>query len=498
MAPEKGESSTRTAETEMNSTGAHGADLSAQIKGKGVYPDLEAGITKHDPTDKEATKKCVTSSCLHRKPSNVTASLLNNKAYHNEIGVVAIGPNRDRLCEKLHFTDTYKSRILAWMKQVFALDETKYLTEINNRIRNNPRKYHYSDIVDSPEELSKMLLLDSCFILFTLKRFGCASPSEMHDAIKVLQVQGNLEQLRVETDLLGAEISKHRKEIMLDFIIFGNQMPLIAVKKLIETYPTLQTFVGESSIRDLALSFFRYLKPKQNTELNMEKSHDFNNLLHLFHWSRIPATGKYRISKIGNRQPPAIPSATELKESGITFKKMSSGSSLDITFEEGLFKITGTFKIPIVDVNEYNEIIFRSLLDFERENDFGRENNERGGCYFTAYSATLAHLLRSEDDVKLFKKNKILPNAPTIDTEVVNFFQDLIIETEVTKDIPQLYEMYKIVRDHHGSWLSQNYGQFKLRYCSNFWVTLGVLLFGVATVLQTVFTVLSYLKPRGH
>ncbi|KAJ3686909.1 hypothetical protein LUZ61_016073 [Rhynchospora tenuis] len=423
-------------------------------------------------------------SCFQRLPSNATRLRLLNQ--RNTVPMmVAIGPYH-QACEGLYFSKKYKERVLRWMIQVFSLDENNFLNEMSNKRNDIVQQNNDLGLADiSVEEFSKMLLLDSCFIFFILKRLGCGLIADVHEAIKGIQVQGDHAQLRQETSFLASDIFTHQEEIRVDLIMHENQIPFSVINDLLETYPVLKNFIDERSIEDLALLFFSEVYPKQNTDLNQHTKPKFLHLLHLFHWSRVPNQRKYAITKRERYRRPFVSSATELQHSGITFKRKNLGSFIDITFDEGCLKILGTINIPVIHINEYNGIIFYNLLAFEQK------NTEFGGC-FTAYSAWLAHLLQSEEDVKLFRKNRIVPNTPTPDNEVVQFFQDLKTESEITNLIPELYELFKMVRDHNEGTLNQCYGAFKLKYCSNFWITLGVVLFGVVTLVQTTFTVLSY------
>ncbi|KAJ3686906.1 hypothetical protein LUZ61_016070 [Rhynchospora tenuis] len=391
-----------------------------------------------EETNPRGTSKSLATSRFQRELSNTTRMRLLNQ--RNAVPtVVAIGPYH-HACGGLYFSEEYKKQ---------------------------------------------MLLLDCCFIYFTLKRLGCDRLADLHEAIKRIQVQGDHARLRQETSFLASDVFTYQEEIRLDLIMHDNQIPFSVIYLLLETNPVLKTFINERSIEDLALLFFSEVYPKQNTVLNRYMNPTFLHLLHLFHWSRVPTDRKYKIIKREKHRRPYVSSATELQHSGITFKRKNSGSFIDITFDEGCLKMFGTINIPVVHIKEYNSIIFRNLLAFEQT------NTEIGGC-FTAYSAWLAHLLQSEEDVKLFRKNRIVPNTPTPDNEVVQFFQDLKTETEITNQIPELYNLFKMVGDHNEGTLNQCYGAFKLRYCSNFWVTFGLVIFGIVTLLQTIYTALSY------
>ncbi|KAJ3691340.1 hypothetical protein LUZ61_020504 [Rhynchospora tenuis] len=404
--------------------------------------------------------------------------------------VVAIGPYH-RACEGLYFSEKYKLRILRWMNQVFHLDEKEFHMQMTEKIDNIKGNYKLGSENVSNAKFSDWLLLDSCFIFFTLKVLGCHLNDDVDEAINGFQIQGDLARLKDETSFLSSNIFYHREEIRLHLIMHDNQIPFSVIYDLLETYPVLKEFIEEKSIEDLALLVFSELYPMQNTDLNQSTKPEFLHLLHLFHWSRVPTKMKYEITKRKSQlKAPYVSSATDLQHSGITFKRKNSGSFIDITFVEGCFKMMGYINIPVIHINEYNGIIFRNLFAFEQN------ETKAGGC-FTAYSTWLAHLLQSEEDVKLFRKNRIVPSTPTPDYEVVQFFHDLKKEriknsTDITKEIPELYDLFKKVRDHNEGTVNQCYGEFKLRYCSNFWVTLGIMLFGVVTLVQTTYTVLSY------
>nr|CAD1831525.1 unnamed protein product [Ananas comosus var. bracteatus] len=290
---------------------------------------------------------------------------------------VAIGPYHPRE-NSLTFNDDYKWKITRLMVNELGVDVKKYLAKMEEE-EEDARSYYSEGLLEwSSKDLHTMLLFDSSFILFVINPFYKRWWPKSQGAIWEYNMT------------LSSDVTKYMKQIKLDLLMPDNQIPFFAIKKLLECFPEDEIIFKEDPIEHLALCFFGDLWPMRNEEQKMDDETDFDHLLHLFHWSRVPVEG-YEIysEELGskNASEQYIPSATELRKSAIKFEKKHSGSNLDITFTRGLTKISAVINIPTLHLYDYSEEIFRNLIAFEK-------NPTSDVRCFMAYSAYM-HVLPS-------------------------------------------------------------------------------------------------------
>ncbi|XP_073002218.1 UPF0481 protein At3g47200-like [Typha latifolia] len=442
-----------------------------RVKEKVEQKDLESG------TDTVALKLA---RALHpERGPNIFK--LNSKGHDKElhqVRAVAIGPyhrgNNDRI-----ITDDYKWQFVRYMVQCYKLKTEEYLRFMKSR---EPlARGYYSDgasEMDS-ESFLEMLLVDSCFILFVINKLRQSSgPGYVaHEFMR-----------------LSMDVSSNAKLIKIDLLRLENQIPFFAIKRIIVDSTNAKNFI-QGSIEKIALSFFDDLYPQRNRDIQNRCFPRFHHLLELFHWSRVP-NGKYKLqnsSLIAMKKEPTlhIPSATELQESATEFTKKGSGSFLDITFKHGAFNIWAAMEIPTLHIHDYSTSIFHNLIAFEN-------NYLNCGLCVTAYSACMARILQSEKDAKLLRRRGILAKTQKTDIEVVRFFEGLSDEIEGAQMPDDLFSLYSTVMGHHENQLSKYYGEFKLHYCLNPWITVSVIgatLLFILTLIQTIYTMLGYYAP---
>ncbi|XP_020109191.1 UPF0481 protein At3g47200-like [Ananas comosus] len=358
-----------------------------------------------------------------------------------------------------------------------SLDVEKYLTKMDEEEKENGRFYYSEHLFEwiSRKDFQTMLLLDSSFILFVIHASRESQPQSLVEIWDYMT--------------LCTDVRKHMKQIKLDLLMADNQIPFFAIKKLSECFPEHEIFSSERySIGHLALSCFADLWPTRNEEQKMDDEMDFDNLLHLFHWSRIRVEG-YELyceeldSEYDLEQ--YIPSATELRKSAVKFEKKHSRSNLDITFTRGLMKMSGVIKIPTLHLYDYSEEIFRNLIAFEK-------NPTNDVHCFMPYSACMSCLLQREEDVKLLRESGIIASTGYNDADVVQFFKGLNSEVQDRLTPDTLLRLYGRVMIHHNSRVSRAYGGFKLQYCPNTWVGLSLVaasILFILTLLQTIYAI---------
>nr|CAD1827527.1 unnamed protein product [Ananas comosus var. bracteatus] len=379
---------------------------------------------------------------------------------------VSIGPYHHNCKNPLKFHDDYKLEITRFMAKYCSLDTKKYLNAMEEN--EEAPDYHY-----------------------------------------------------VEYMALHLDVREHLEPIKLDLLTVDNQIPLFTIKILLGCFPE-DSSIRKESIKELALWCFDDLWPMKNEEqdlvkrrseeqdsekerkeeqvrsagvplfleeqeiplfLEVDETDQFHHLLDLFHWSRIPKKGyEMEFEDAGSRNalqlyiPNAlqlyIPSATELQKSATKFKKKDSGSCLDITLHS-----TADYR---------SKPIFHNLIAFEAT------PRNRVLC-FTAYTACMSSLLQREDDVKVLRERGIIASTNYKDADIVKFFEELNKEVEGVEMPDTLRKLYTNVNDHHNSRTSQWYGNFP-------WIKValaGSYLLFLLTLMQTVYSILSYHHPKN-
>nr|CAD1827534.1 unnamed protein product [Ananas comosus var. bracteatus] len=198
------------------------------------------------------------------------------------VRAVTIGPYHRYPQDQVIFDDEYKWAVTRYIARRWAhFDSSIYLQAMAEMELDARRYYAY----DFHEEIGSydflvMLLLDSAFILFVL------------DAV------GNKELLYSGNDPFGygtllLKVQDSIMEIKIDLLRLDNQIPFFAVEQLYVIShcgkPDYHNDYLQEKFRNLVLSGFKDLYPKREKgrRINFEDT-EFDHLLHLFHWSRVP------------------------------------------------------------------------------------------------------------------------------------------------------------------------------------------------------------------
>ncbi|OAY76488.1 UPF0481 protein [Ananas comosus] len=359
----------------------------------------------------------------------------------------------------------------------YAIDPMGYLTRMKEK-EVDARMYYSADLSEfNSESFLELLLVDACFILFVISTFedyADGSWSKGEDGTEYLN--------------LLMDVKVNAKQIKLDLLMLENQIPFFAIEELLKA-STNQANFEKNLIESQALLFFDDIYPRRDRDKGIR---DVDS-------PRVPR-GKYEFGAASllfrkTDLTLGIPSATELRQSATRFRKEASGSFLDITFENcGVMKVCGVVKIPTLHILDYSSTIFHNLVAFEKQ-------YKGSGRCVVAYSACMAHLLQSKEDVKLLRKSGILANTNVNDIDAVNLFASLSEEIGGSLMPDDLHALYSQVTKHHRQWRSRWYGETTLQYCPNLWITIsviGALLLFLLTAVQTVYSVLSYYASLKH
>ncbi|KAJ3673318.1 hypothetical protein LUZ60_006692 [Juncus effusus] len=311
------------------------------------------------------------------------------------------------------------------------------MRELEGRIRCS----YSEEIRMSSPDLAEMMMLDGCFILHLVLKE--TENVDMNDSNEDwTQVLGrcwiwNL----VRYDLLLLEnqipffvvrelysIFKSAKERTADILMFENKWKQRVNLEITEEQANdiIELERGQERGNDIvngvqneyilvkgSLKLFSTLHPcKTNTYFTF-KADQVHHLLHLIYLSILESLEPLPATPPVKEMPNWVPSAKELQETGVQFKKKQDAKSfLDIKFTKGVIEI------PPLQIYDYSDSLFRNLIAFEQ-------------CYpdtkwhVTAYAAFMDCLINTPDDMRLLHLAGVVTNRMTVDQNAANFFSSL-------------------------------------------------------------------------
>lgn len=213
-----------------------------------------------------------------------------------------------------------------------------------------------------------------------------------------------------------------------------------------------------------------------------------DHLLCLVHniWSSFEKMVADRLVKTEEEKMLAINPTTELQEAGIKFEKDTENNFLDIKFTAGVMKIPG------LDVSDDTEAVLRNIIAFEH---YLSDDQPK---YVSDYAFFLRCLINSSKDVERLRRYGILTNFLGDDAIVSNMFNRLgqnIIRSSSFSYAVVLEDVNRHCGRRRNVWmenLRQNHFNSPWAFISVF--AAAMLLF--FTLIQTVFSVLSYTKSK--
>jgi hypothetical protein len=268
--------------------------------------------------------------------------------------------------------------------------------------------------------------------------------------------------------------------VKYDLLLLENQIPffvIVALHELLRMEPRGPVQPQKLISGWLQLFSALYpLTPPGSFTVSVDQVH---HLLHLVYLSIIPQN-----LPAANRPVPlqesvhnVLPSAKELMESGVKFRKKTNAQSfLDITFTGGVLEI------PELRIYNYSNSLFRNLIAFEQ-------------CYpgtrshVTAYAAFMDFLVRTVDDARLLHLKGILVNR---------FFSQISSGAHYTADRNYLGSLIQDVVAYYGKRRNRWRAALERNYCTNPWVIISVVAACVLLLLAVTNTVVALLNRLKH
>ncbi|XP_059446782.1 UPF0481 protein At3g47200-like [Corylus avellana] len=412
-----------------------------------------AGLT---PTDPEC---CIFRVCTQLRN-------INEKAYEPEL--LAIGPYH-RGKDELKQMEDHKLRYLKLLLQRRNESSVKRYIKAMRELEGRGRRFYAETINLTTDEFVEMLLLDACFIIELFRKFE------------------KMDQIHDECDPIF-RLNWMLPSLWRDVLLFENQLPFFVLTKLYEMTAVPNQ---HDNLIDLAMSFLEdSLLPcgRRICESSHESLQNIGHLLALLHiYFTQPyveiGTGR---NVVGAKKWNSIPSATELQEAGVKFKKLETGGFLDIKFNNGVMEI------PLLKVVDETESMFRNLVAYEQ---YSTNNNPK---YFTEYMKFMDYLINSPKDVELLRRRGIIENLLGDDEAVSTMFNKFGDGVVAVPDLCYA-QIFKDVNKH--CCRRRNVWMAKLRhnYFNSPWALISVLAAVFLLLLaltQTIFSVLSYIVSK--
>lgn len=193
-------------------------------------------------------------------------------------------------------------------------------------------------------------------------------------------------------------------------------------------------------------------------------------------------------SKEKRRSPRGIPTATELDESGVRFRKKEGAASfMDAVFDKG----EGVMEIPLLSIQEASFSNFRNLVAFEQA-------YPACGSRFTSHAVLMNSLISTEKDVALLKEAEIIESKLGQDEEVAELFNKLCMGSYLDYEKHYHLQLFRDVMEYrsvpHHKWRAG----LKHTYFGNPWSTVSLItaiFLVLLTVAQTFYTIYAYHHP---
>lgn len=384
-----------------------------------------------------------------------------------------------------------------------------YLSELAHLEHSVRRCYVHSFDIPS-REFVRMLLLDACYILV---RFGdvltprtAAPPQPAAAAAEEVAVANGVVHaghrvVPTEERRAAADDQQMAVAVVRDVLYLAeNQIPFFVVDKVHQL-----TFLdGETPVLDAIaryahdlLSWTEYSVATPTIVAPPALRPEPANLLHLLHMHFTPtvlASGK--VSR-GGRSVGRWRTATEYHYAGVTFKRrpLSGDGGARSILDVKVSRRGGALQVPRLSIDGETWRLLRNLMALEQSNP------SAAGSHVTAYCVFMSQLACTARDVELLSRRGVIVHGLGNDGEVAGLFANLckgavfdFDEADQNYLRPVCQVLDRRFRSRPRRWMAS----LRQKYFLNPWLTAGLVAATiglVCTVIQAVYSVLSYVKP---
>ncbi|KAL8061667.1 hypothetical protein ABFX02_02G100600 [Erythranthe guttata] len=398
---------------------------------------------------------------------------LDSKSYKPQI--VSIGPYHHG-GPHLKPMEDHKERALLHFIKRSSVPIEAYLEALDDVVQDLRDAYDELDPkwLNNTSDFLRLMILDGCFVLEVLRMGTSVLAGGYAPNDPVFSSHGLLYVLPV---------------LRCDMLLLENQVPLLVLVKLLRLEKRISKPHDEEDLMNRLI--IRFFHPGQSS-VGMGKC---LHLLDVCRKSLLHKPRRYRMMRTrhahdqGGEEVDEIPSASELSEAGIRFKRSRTTSLRDISFEGN------TLRLPILFIDVETKLELLNMIAFERF-------HIGAGSEVTSYVFFLDNLLRDPKDVSLLRSCGIIRNGLGSDIDVIKLFEllhtDIVVDPESGLDIiyrqvgRKLRSRFRKRLHEWGADLARTYFKSPWAVVS---VIAGVLLFTLAAI-QTVYSVLGYYRPK--
>ncbi|KAF9613201.1 hypothetical protein IFM89_006302 [Coptis chinensis] len=399
--------------------------------------------------------------CIYKVPQRLRS--VNEEAYTPE--VVSIGPlhyGKAKLQPMEAQKQRYLKSFLSRNRNIKLKDCVKHLRTLETEARTYYNELQFSRNFES-DEFVQMMLLDGCFI-FEVFLINTEEKTKS-------------DPIFMSKSLFGS--------VYHDLLLLENQLPYFVLEHLFNLINGPNKKCTQSSLLDLTVHNFSLVWKMAQIDSRSSR-HQIKHFLDLLLSCYTPPESKK--SAANTEKLIFLPSATELRASGVKFKKRQSKRFLDIVFTNGVLKI------PTLHVYESTEYRWRNLVAME-------QGNGGNTSYVTDYVILMDFLINTPEDVTLLQSSGIIVNWLGSKEDVCQMFNRLG-KGVITDSEPSHY--YSLVQDVNlycrKQWHVWN-RILKTDYLDNPWTIISLaaaVLLLICTSIQAVCSIISVLPKNRN
>ncbi|XP_030465957.1 UPF0481 protein At3g47200-like [Syzygium oleosum] len=400
-----------------------------------------------------------TCSCyIFRVPKSLSES--NANAYKPR--VVSVGPYHHGQ-EQLKLIEQHKPRVFDTLLIRTGGCMDNYFNAVASRethIRDS-----YSEALDcNTSDLIKMMILDACFVV----EFFCVSAGV----------------IPLDDDPLFS-MPWIVSFLMLDVLMIENQIPIFVLREIYELSKSPSD--ADRSLDVIALGFFNSVLqwPKED----LQRYSGVCNITHLLDLFRLCLVGE-----LAPENPPMVdkellqlmPSANQLLQVGIKFKRRKSKNLISVEFDHGVLQI------PPLTLDRFTSSFFLNCVAYEQSYHYCSK-------HISSYAVLMRCLMSTAADAAVLSQCGIITNFLGTDEEVARFFNDLV--KDVLFDIKSSYlaELFGQVTQYRPNKWRVWWPGIKRKYFGSPWSFISAaaaFTLLVLTIFQAAFAVYAHYHPK--
>ncbi|KAJ0715361.1 hypothetical protein HanPI659440_Chr13g0500231 [Helianthus annuus] len=430
--------------------------------------------------DSDANANATTKKPPKPKIPRVPEQVISEKQKYYVPRAVSIGP--------YYFNKDPKLQVVQKLKTVFTM---KLLNHNKETLKILYKKLGESHMVQelrdyyeqgstteySNKDFTKMMLLDSCFILhFIHSLWEDAGLEELYDE------NPNLFWF-VYHDLMLLQ-NQIPFKVLKQVMSLGNICGLDQICKFIVTIEWLDLDMIDQSdaVRSAVQSAVQDLRSRIMDE------NEPHHLLHLLHGTRAPQARDGRKTDYSTKSS-TFPNVNQLLDVGVRFKPAADDNiSLDkVEFSNGCCMFSATVQLPSITLapDDSSKLFWLNLIAYERW-------SVKNDAWVISYVCLLQSMISNHEDVKVLKNAGVLESFLGNDHDVVVLFND--ITTDLVPRNKTYIDVMDAIQRHSDYWNESAFSEFSKEYRKSPWKFISLVGAFIAlflTSVQTYFTVWS-------